>query len=237
MNLKQFFPTHEAVEHATVRALAGALLKVIVEESGGGVRAFHVGNLLRTVQQLYEVRAWECARAASEALTWLAAQSLICQAPGGASAEHCIPTRAGLAAAGQLNFEEWSAERELPATLLHPDIQRECMDSFRLGKFDTAVFEAFKMLEVAVRDLGGFTAKEYGIDLMRKAFQPDTGPLRDQVAMRSEQEALQHLMAGAIGSYKNPHSHRRVEIGAVEAREMLILASHLLRIAELRSLV
>jgi hypothetical protein len=65
--------------------------------------------------------------------------------------------------------------------------------------------------------------------LMRKAFDSKSGPLRDPGLPSAEREALAHLFAGAIGSYKNPHSHRRVNIDAGEAVEMIMLANHLIR--------
>ena len=69
---------------------------------------------------------------------------------------------------------------------------------------------------------------------MRKAFALNDGPLSDTRTPKAEQEALAHLFAGAIGSYKNPHSHRAVEIDSEEAGEMIILASHLVKIVDSR---
>jgi hypothetical protein len=69
---------------------------------------------------------------------------------------------------------------------------------------------------------------------MRRAFDPNNGPLANLNQPKAEREALSHLFAGAIGSYKNPHSHRSIQIDAEEAVEMIMLASHLLNIVNAR---
>jgi uncharacterized protein (TIGR02391 family) len=95
------------------------------------------------------------------------------------------------------------------------------------------VRDAFTAVEIGVRDAGGFTVDDLGTDLMRKAFHEKTGRLTDQTLPKGERESFAHLFAGAIGAFKNPHSHRKVTINDLrEAQRQVLQASHLLHIVD-----
>lgn len=70
---------------------------------------------------------------------------------------------------------------------------------------------------------------------MREAFGLPNGPLVDKIALKPEQESLADLFAGAIGLYKNASSHRTGTVSdPMVATEIIMLASHLLRLVEAR---
>ena len=134
----------------------------------------------------------------------------------------------------QIDVEDTLTDNLLPKRLLHSVISQKVLPIFMQGSYGLAVFEAFKQVEIAVREAGGYAENDLGTDLMRKAFHVDKGNLTDQNQHPAEKQARSDLFAGAIGSYKNPGSHRDVEITNEEAVELITLASHLLRIVDSR---
>lgn len=101
------------------------------------------------------------------------------------------------------------------------------------GEYDVAVFQAMKAVEVAVRDASGLGEGWIGVKLIREAFNPERGVLTDVMAEAGERTSRIELFAGAIGSHKDPHSHRDVDLNSpLEAIEAIYLANSLLRIVD-----
>lgn len=174
--------------------------------------------------------------ALAEAWNWLLVHGLLIPDPGinGTNGFVLLSRRGQKVLAGG-SFKTYAHSVAFPKALLHPSIADEVWLDIVRGDIETAVFKAFRAVEIAVREVGKYSDTDIGTALIRKAFDKTTGPLSDQKQPEAEREALAHLFAGAIGSYKNPHSHRTVTISdATEAQEMVILASHLLRIVDSR---
>jgi hypothetical protein len=62
--------------------------------------------------------------------------------------------------------------RRIPKELLNPRIREDVWALYHRGKYDTAVFEAMKAVEVAVRDAADLTSADIGVKLMRKLRNP-----------------------------------------------------------------
>lgn len=235
--LKEKIPDPELLLSLEPEELARSLLEVLNNRTGPLSQHSFINSLHQSVEIFPHEFVDKIAIAIAEAWGWLITQGLLVAEPMQAGGDRVIVTRRGKQIAAKGDFDAFRKASRLPREILHPTISEKAWPNFIRGDYDTAVFQAFKEVEVKVRDAGGFDHRKIGVSLMREAFHKERGPLTDDSLPEAEREALAALFAGAIGSYKNPSSHRTVTIEEpLEAGEMLILASHLLRIVEDREM-
>jgi uncharacterized protein (TIGR02391 family) len=190
-------------------------------------------------QPAYFSRQQEVSRALMEAWSWLQGEGFLVRHPE-QSADWFFLARGAKQLRSRDDFSSYRKSNLLPRGHLHPLIATKVYPAFLRGEYHTAVFQAFREVEVSVRRAGGFADDLVGKDLMREAFRPanqnkpgvQPGILTDTVLPVAEQEGMASLFAGAIALYKNPQSHRNVPTDAMDAAEVIVFASHLLRMVD-----
>ncbi len=243
--LSSLVPNADDLLALEVEEVAGILLVIlnsIVDDGGGALiskgrisQNTFFGELERS--PFYPIRKEEVRNALIEAWSWLQGEGFLVRHP---HHDWFMVSRRAKRLQSRDDFAAYRKASLFPKGQLHPLIATRVYPAFLRGEYDTAVFQAFREVEIAVRTAGNFPAEILGTGLMREAFRPDDpkqtavapGPLTDTTLPVAEQQAMASLFAGAIGLYKNPQSHRNVPTDAIDAAEVIVFASHLLRIVD-----
>jgi uncharacterized protein (TIGR02391 family) len=169
--------------------------------------------------------------AIAEAWQWLESEGLVMADPDQPNGFFCL-TRKGAALKSTSDIEAYRHGNILPEGLLHPKLVAKVRPMFLRGDYDVAVIQAFKLVEISVREAAQLPDDWVGQKLMREAYKPDSGALTDMNTPAGERQAVMELFSGAIGHGRNPPSHRDVVIARVDAARLIGLASYLLELVD-----
>lgn len=169
-----------------------------------------------------------------ETLQELYSQSLIMKDPYHSSAQFSITltSKGRIIAEKRLDIDKYSLRLE--NFIERSDLLEECQDLFNDGRYETAVFSAYRLLEVKIREKANLDANLVGRDLINEALSPKDGILRaPSCATKAEETGIHNLFLGGISSFKNPTSHRIIHYDEPRrALQAIILAELLLSILD-----
>lgn len=231
-------PNHEDLLRLEPEQLAGILLEILLAIDGGDRQFLNRHNFFNANPDLLRgyplMHGSEIQQAVFEAWMWLEREGFLVPRINDPHGLWVDISRRGRRAAGRAGIDSYRHAAMLPRPHLHARFVATVYPSYLRGDYDAAVFQAFKEVEVAVRNAAQLSPEDLGCQLMRKAFDPKGGSLTDHTQVPGERQAISDLFAGAIGLYKNPSSHRSILMTPTRAVEAIMLASQLLNLVDNR---
>jgi uncharacterized protein (TIGR02391 family) len=216
----QFFPPMQEIPNMEPEELGPFILRHL-KRDGSLHNRFNFFTCVPNEVASYLMEGW----------VWLEREGFIAVKPNDQFGLQYFVTRKGDRVAAKEDFEAYKKAAMFPA-YIDAVLIRMVKPLFVRGDYDTAVFRAFKEVEVRVRKKADYGNDKYCRDLMVQAFGPN-GPLTDKSAPKGDQDAVRELFAGAISQCKNPSSHREVQFeDPAEAIDLICFANQLLRIME-----
>lgn len=236
--LERFFPEPETVLQLSPEELAIPLLRCLVhlEESRQDNNLVRENFFSLALHEKFGGdHSVEVAKSITEAWLWLEREIMIAPRPEPGAGRIMYVTKRGRSLSEQPDIGTYIKSNLVPRGLLDPPLADKVEGLFFRGDYNTAIFQAFKEVEIRVRSAAGFADEILGTDLMRKAFNPETGQLTDATQHGGEKQAMSDLFAGAIGLFKNPSSHRDIDWSdPAECVELIYLANYLVKVIERR---
>jgi uncharacterized protein (TIGR02391 family) len=234
MTFLQEAPPVEEILEMEPEELAPFILRYLQKQPPNSINRYNF-SLIQDAdlyQRFGQQKVEEYTKCLMEAWTYLEREGFIAPQPGQRDGWAFV-TRRGRRVVEAQDFQAYRKGYLLPSEGLDPVLVQKVKQSFIRGDYDTAVFQAFKEVEVRVRKKASLANADIGVHLMRKAFNPKDGILTDKSVDAGEQVARMELFAGAIGMYKNPSSHRDVAFNdPKEAADIIHIANQLLRVLE-----
>jgi hypothetical protein len=125
-------------------------------------------------------------RGAAEAWGWLVQQNFLCPDPTESQSNGWLfISRRGKTIQSTDDFKKYGHISLLPRNVLDPELNKKVWPSFIDGDFDTAIFAAFKEVEVRMRTAAGLDTSHIGVNLARKVFNkvfnPENGQLTEKL--------------------------------------------------------
>lgn len=242
--MDKFFPPKEVLLELEPEEIAQYLLaylqNLVAQDGRNKLNRGNNINPSNPDMQEYSGRnnpeATKIAEVLSEGWAWLESEGFLVGHPEEYQGSWVMLSRRARAITTPEAFKQAQHIKLIPKGVLDPQLAQKVWSPFIRGDFELAIFAAFKEVEVRIRTVAELPVTEVGVALARKAFHPRTGPLTDtSISDPGEKQAHSDLFAGALGSFKNPSSHRDVDYtDPVIAASLILHANTLIKIIENR---